>query len=232
VRARADYRVRVRMLTSVPSTWTAASDQLMLAGLLPGTRGIGGAQEAGVTRRSRLVRGGARVAGAHGDAWLRVDAEEHVRRQGNTCEDIVMLAALEALPVGVELPLELLAARQQAVLRAAPGWAVSFADDHVVRLLRSPVHVELVTCRARAWGDAVRRAAAFRHFAPAAVVLDRLPRRWPEQAWQADAAGVGVLVDDGSGPREVVPTRAPTVSRKAVHWRFEERAYRAWAVSR
>jgi hypothetical protein len=39
------------------------------------------------------------------------------------------------------------------------------------------------------------------------------------------------LVDDGSGPREAVPAQAPAVPRKAAHWRFEERAYRAWTVS-
>ena len=175
-----------------------------------------------------LVPGAAAVAGARGDAWLRVDAGEHARRGGASCDDLVVLDALGRLPVGVAVPVEWLAPRDAEVLAAAPGWALRRSDRHVVRLLQRPVQVELVVCSGGPWRALLRRASAFRHFAPAAVAVERLPPDWPGVAWEADLAGVGVLLDDGTGPVEALRPAVPSVPRKAAHRRFEERAYKAW----
>lgn len=175
-----------------------------------------------------LVPGAAVVAGARGDAWLRVDAGEHERRGGAYCDGLVVLDALRRLPVGVPVPVEWLSPRDAEVLAAAPGWALRRSDQHVVRLLRQPVRVQLVVCSGGPWRALLRRASAFRHLAPAAVALERLPPDWPGVAWEADLAGVGVLLDDGTGPVEALGPPVPSAPRKAAHWRFEERAYRAW----
>jgi len=175
-----------------------------------------------------LVPGAAAVAGARGDAWLRIDAGEHARRGGASCDDLVVLDALRRLPVGVPVPVEWLSPRDAEVLAAVPGWALRRSDQHVVRLLRQPVHVQLVVCSGGPWRALLRRASTFRHFAPAAVALKRLPPDWPGVAWEADLAGVGVLLDDGTSSVEAMPPPVPSAPRKGAHWRFEERAYRAW----
>lgn len=177
------------------------------------------------------VPGGASVAGARADAWLRVHDAEHMRRRGSSYADLPLLDVLGRLPLGVAVPLGGLASRDLEVVLSAPRLAVKLQDGHATRLLRRPVRVALVTCRGTSWRAALQRAASFRHFAPAAVLLDRLPPRWREIVWEADVAGVGVLIGAGREPEEVLPPVVPVGLRKAAHWRFEERAYRSWFLT-
>lgn len=177
------------------------------------------------------VAGGAVVAGARGDAWLRVAGPEHARRGGRSCTDLALLDVLGRLPLHRPVPTARLTDRERAVLLTAPAWTVESGPAHIERVARPPVTVGLVTCEGGAWRVLLRRAAAFRYFAPAAVLLPRLPARRPETAWEADVAGVGVYVRDGDAIREVLAPVTPGYPRKAAHWRFEERAYRAWALT-
>jgi len=185
-----------------------------------------------------VVPSGARVSGAIADALVSVDADEHSRRGAwglGGVEQLGLLDALMCLPTGVPVPVADLGEIGRWHLRGAPAGCVEWLPDGLVRRLLVPVcSVQLVLVRATSWRSALRRAAEFEPFASRVVLLERPARKLADVQWEADAAGVGLWVQQPDGQiSELVPPEG-FVRRfvKPGGWRFTERAYTAWISAR
>jgi hypothetical protein len=107
------------------------------------------------------------------------------------------------------------------------------SDGWLVRAISMPATVEGVQVSGGNWLALLHRAASFTQVASTTVILDRIPKTWPDRAWEADMAGVGVRVGDGPDSLELVATPTPPQpTRKAAQWRFVESAYGAWVRAR
>jgi hypothetical protein len=177
-----------------------------------------------------LIAGGARVAGAAGDALVLPDPVEHERRTRaglGGVTSLVLLDTLMNLPLGMPVPAADLDVLARAHLARVPGGVIELREAQITRVLTPPLTVVAVLVRARDWRRGVTRASCFAPFAQRVLLLDREPK--PELLWEASVFGVGVWVDTADGAmREVCPP-APFVRRywKPAGWRFAERAYAA-----
>lgn len=183
-----------------------------------------------------LVRGAARLAGAVASAVVAVDASEHARRSAcglGAVTSLQLLDALMCLPSGVEVRESDVGRTVQDTIAAAPPGCVDRLPGHALRRLAVPAAaVPLVVVEGGRWGTALARAAAFSPVAASCVLLDQRDVPWG-RLWEADAAGVGVWACDGGTPEQLVaPTPFGQRYYKPAGWRFRERAYSAWLMTR
>jgi hypothetical protein len=116
---------------------------------------------------------------------------------------------------------------------APPGCVAHESSGRLVRVISMPATVEGVQVRGGNWRTLLHRAASFTQVASTTVILERIPKAWPNHAWEADMAGVGVRIGEGQDSIELVATPSPPpMTGKAAQWRFVERAYGAWVRAR
>jgi hypothetical protein len=180
-----------------------------------------------------VIRRAASLAGTRADAVVHVDTGEHARRRAagvTAVTSLPVLGALLTLPVHEEVRLADLSRRhRELVERAGPG-AVEIDGRSVTRRLVPAASVPLVVVRRRGWRQALAAAGEFSTLRPTVVLLDREPGDWRSRAWEADLAGVGVLLCQGAEVETLLRPRSgyPPMAVRPARWRFLEHAYLVW----
>lgn len=178
-----------------------------------------------------LVADGARAAGGKGDAIVRLNNEEHARRQRadvGAITDLYLLDQLMTLPLGHEIRIDDIANGRSLLTRQPPG-VIDMSTRGIRRLAVPPLDVRLVIVRSSRWWDGLRRAAAFEPFAQRVLLLPSAPRNLSTVLWEADLLGVGVWTGTVEEPEQyLAPAPWHRQYIKAAGWRFAERAYAAW----
>jgi hypothetical protein len=180
-----------------------------------------------------VTRGAVSLAGARADAVVRVDANEHARRRAagvTAVTSLSVLGALLTLPVHEKVRLADLSRRQRKLVeRAGPG-LVEIDEWSVTRRLVPAASVPLVVVRRLGWRQALAAAAEFSMLLPTVVLLDREPGDWRSRAWEADLAGVGVLLRCGAEVETLLRPRSdyPPMAVRPARWRLLEYAYLVW----
>jgi hypothetical protein len=168
------------------------------------------------------------------DAVVRIDVDEHARRRATgvaAVTNLPLLRTLLTLPAHEPVRRADLSDRQRALVDQAGAGVTEVTPESVTRRLLPPVAVPLVVVRERrGWRPSLVKASRFSSLLPTVILLDREPQDWSERAWEADLAGVGVLVRRGANVTTLLAPRAghPPMTVRAARWRFLERAYLTW----
>lgn len=180
-------------------------------------------------RLLRVNRGAVIGAGARADALVDVAWEEVERRRRagtGPVRSLVLLDALLNLPLQQPIRLADLTERESRLLDKAPPGCLEYRDGHVTRILQKPLTVAAVLVSRHRWRVALRAAASYRTLSQGIVVLTKAVTE--QVIWEADAAGVGVWIEDhvAGELHEQLPSE-PFIPRyvKAAGWLFAERAY-------
>jgi len=142
-----------------------------------------------------------------------------------------LLRTLLALPAHEPVRRAELSDRQRTLVDRAGAGVTEVTPESVTRLLVPAAAVPLVVVRERrGWRPSLVKAAQFSALLPTVILLDREPQDWPERAWEADLAGVGVIVGRGPDATTLLAPRSghPPMTVRAARWRFLERAYLTW----
>lgn len=178
-----------------------------------------------------LVVDGARAAGGQGDAIVRLNNEEHARRQRagvGALTDLYLLDQLMTLPLGHEVRINDIANDRSLLTRQPPG-VIDMSTRGIRRLAVPPLEVRLVIVRSSRWRDGLRKAAAFEPFTQRVLLLPSALRNLSTVLWEADLLGVGVWTGTVDEPEQhLAPAPWHRQYVKAAGWRFAERAYAAW----
>jgi hypothetical protein len=164
---------------------------------------------------------------------VRVDAGEHARRRAagvTAVTSLPVLGALLSLPVHEKVRLADLSRRQRELVRRAGPGVVDIEGRWVTRRLVPAASAPLVVVRRPGWRQALAAAAEFSTLLPTVVLLDREPGDWRTRAWEADLAGIGVLVCRGAKVETLLRPRSdyPPMAVRPARWRFLEHAYLVW----
>jgi hypothetical protein len=181
-----------------------------------------------------MVAGGARAAGAAGEALVAWDHAEQARRRQAGLGAITSLWLLDAvmnLPLGTPVRASDLSETTWNDLLGAPAGVVKIEGAWVTRLLTPPLTVVAAAVRGKGWRRPLQRVGRFTPFAQRLLILDTPPAS--QLMWEAAVAGVGVWVIKD---HHLVVVCAPEPFKrrywKPAGWRFAERAYAAWLSAR
>ena len=181
---------------------------------------------------SVYVAKGAQISGGRGDAFVRIDPDEHTRRQHcglGAITQLWMLDVLMNLPFGERVSVTSLDSSEQWALDRVPVGTVERDGRWVIRLCRPVTEITAVVFWGQRLQTLLKRAAPFTRVAQRMVVLDSMPPNFDEIVWEASYQGTGVWSACTSGATELVAAE-PVRHRyfTAARWHVYECAYRAW----
>ncbi|CPT91622.1 Uncharacterised protein [Mycobacteroides abscessus] len=182
------------------------------------------------------VTGGARITGGRADAFIRVDSNEHRRRQALGLGAVPHLGVLDLLmdlPLGEPIRIGSLNESERWALDRVPPGVVALEGQWVTRVCRPVADVVAAVMWGGRLESLLRRISVFSAACQRIVVLDRMPRRLEDIAWQAQLSGTGVWVRSHDDVIELIRPE-PVALRyfKAARWRFGEYGYRAWLTAK
>ncbi len=176
---------------------------------------------------------GVRFGGTRFSAAIRLDRQEVGRRRDVGLAAVLeprLLEAMSSLPLGIEVPLPGIDPLLVAVLDSAPAGVIEIGDDYLRRLLKPVVDVELVIVESKMGSFPLAAAAGFAADAPRSIVMPEPP----SDLWllrEAEAYGVGVVVDTASPNVLVVPSFERRGKPSPRHWWFLETVYDRWIAN-
>ncbi|WP_079623853.1 hypothetical protein [Mycobacteroides abscessus] len=181
---------------------------------------------------SIYVPDGARITGGRGDAFVRIDWAEHDRRQQTRLKAITQLWHLDMLmnlPLDEPVAADSLTSDEQWCLDRVPAGAVERHGRWAIRRCKPVTTITAVVL----WGShlqtLLKGVAPFARVAQRMLVLDHVPEKFDQIAWEARYQGVGVWVTTDTEVSELI---APEPVRPRYYtparWKANEYAYRAW----
>ena len=172
-----------------------------------------------------------RFAGAQVDAFFDLNEPEHDRRTRAGIPallDRCLLDVLAELPHGEHVPWSVIDPVKQPVLDSAPPGIVRTDQYVIMRTWRPAIELKAVARRVRTWRRDMHAVSLFAPDAPRYLIV--ATARGPQHPMlvRARMLGVGVVMDNGSSSRVLVPAQRLPVSPTARHWRLLETVYDTW----